>query len=330
VDLGGGRGTLGCVARHSHDHHAPTGPDAARLAWAAALNGGFGIAQVIGGIVVGSVAVLADAVHQGADAAGLLVALGAAVLASRPPSDRRTFGWGRVDALGAQISGILLLGGVVWLVIESIDRLRDPVDVSALGVSLFGLVGIAVNAGSLLLLRRRHAHSHGGRGSLAVHAARLHLLTDLGGSIAVLVAGVGVAITGWDRLDPAASLLIAAAAGVAALDLMRQASDVLLDRSPPHLDPAAVTEALAAVPGVVGVHHVHLWSLGAEEIALSAHVQMAGDLALHDVQEHTRQLEGMLVSTFGIGHTTLQVECHDCEQPAHADRARHDPHADTR
>jgi cobalt-zinc-cadmium efflux system protein len=304
----------------AHEHHTgehEAGPGPRRLALAAALNGAFGIGQIVGGIVVGSVAVLADAAHQGADAVGLLVALGAALLAQRPPSARRTFGWARADALGAQISGVLLLAGVVWLVWESVARLRDPVEVDALGVAIFGVLGIAVNGGSLVLLRRG-AHTHRRtEGALAVRAARLHLLTDLGGSVAVLVAGVGVAVTGWERLDPAISLVLAAAAGVAALDLVRRASNVLLDRSPAHLDPTDVAEALGAAPGVVGVHHVHLWSLGGEAVALSAHVQMAGDLALHDVQEHTRVLEALVATRFGIGHTTLQVECHDCEQPAH-------------
>jgi cobalt-zinc-cadmium efflux system protein len=302
-----------------HDHAGDRGgdPGPGRLGLAAALNGGFGIAQIVGGLALGSVAVLADAVHQGADSVGLLVAVAAALLARRAPSARRTFGWGRMDAVGAQISGVVLLGGIGWLAWESIERLRDPVEVGALGVSVFGALGIAVNAGSLVLLRRGHAHVGHGHGSLAVRAARLHLLTDLGGSAAVLVAGVGVASTGWERLDPAASLLIAAAASVAAIDLVRRASDVLLDRSPSHLDPGAVADVLSSHPGVVGVHHVHLWSIGAHDVALSAHVQMAGELVLHDVQEHTRELEALVSTRFGIGHTTLQVECHDCEQPAH-------------
>lgn len=282
------------------------------------MNGGFGIAQVVGGLVIGSVAVLADAAHQGADATGLLIALAAALLVRRPPSARRSFGWARADALGAQLSASLLLASLAWLGWESIDRLRHPVDVSAGGVSAFGAVGIGVNALGLLLLRGSHAgHGHGHAEGLSIRAARLHLLTDLGGSVVVLVAGLGVAATGSDRIDPVASLLISAAAVVATVALLRQATGVLLDRVPAHLDLDEVSAALSSEPGVEEVHHLHLWSMGSSGVALSAHVRLTGDLALHEAQERTREFEDLLAHRFGIRHTTLQVECHDCEAPSH-------------
>jgi cobalt-zinc-cadmium efflux system protein len=280
------------------------------------VNGGFGIAQVIGGLVIGSVAVLADAAHQAADAVGLLIALAAALLSQRPPSKRRSFGWGRADALGAQLSASLLLASLVWLGWESIDRLRHPVDVSAGGVSAFGAIGIAVNALGLVLLRDDHA-GHGHAEVLSVRAARLHLLTDLGGSVVVLLAGIGVAATGQERLDPIASLVISVAAVAATVGLLRQATGVLLDRVPAHLDMDEVSAALAGEPGVEEVHHLHLWSMGTSGVALSAHVRLGGDLALHEAQERTREFEDLLSQRFGIRHTTLQVECHDCEAPSH-------------
>ena len=306
---------------HGHDHgHGPVGSaTTGRLAAAAAINGGFGVAQVIGGLLIGSVAVLADAAHQAADAIGLLIALGAALLARRPPSKRRTFGWGRADALGAQLSASLLLASLVWLGWETIERLRHPVEVEAGGVSAFGAIGIAVNALGLLLLRDAHAgHSHGPGGEgLSVRAARLHLLTDLGGSVVVLLAGVGVALTGADRIDPVASLLISLAAAAATVGLLRQATGVLLDGVPDHLDMDEVTAALATQPGVEEVHHLHLWSMGSSGVALSAHVRLGGDLALHQAQERTREFEDLLAERFGIRHSTLQIECHDCEAPSH-------------
>ena len=309
-------GTLSPIDGHDHDHE-PAEAGTTRLALAALVNGGFGIAQVVGGLLIGSVAVLADAAHQGADAIGLLIALAAAILARRPPSKRRSFGWGRADALGAQLSASLLLASLVWLGWESIDRLRHPVDVSAGGVSAFGAIGIAVNALGLWLLRDGHAgHSHGG-GALSVRAARLHLLTDLGGSVVVLLAGAGVAITGQERIDPVASLLISVAAVAATVGLLRQATGVLLDRVPAHLDMDDVSAALAGAPGVEEVHHLHLWSMGSSGVALSAHVRLGGDLALHEAQERTREFEDLLADRFGIRHTTLQVECHDCEAPSH-------------
>jgi cobalt-zinc-cadmium efflux system protein len=292
------------VGESDHNH---------RLAFAAVLNGGFGVAQVVGGLLIGSVAVLADAAHQGADALGLLIALAAAVLAGRPPSARRSFGWGRADALGAQVSASLLLASLAWLAVVSIQRLADPVEVEAAGVSLFGLGGIVVNGLGIALLSRAHTHE----GGLSVRAARLHLVTDLGGSVAVLLAGLGVSATGWDRLDPIASLLISVAAAAATISLLRRSADVLLDRVPSHLDLDEVTAAIAGEPGVQGVHHLHLWSLGGSDVALSAHVRLAGDLPLHEVHERIREFEELLHERFGIGHTTLQVECHDCEAPSH-------------
>jgi cobalt-zinc-cadmium efflux system protein len=315
VQVGIGFGKLSPIS-HVHQHeHGPTAGDGdvapGRLAAAAAINGGFGVAQVIGGLAIGSVAVLADAAHQAADAIGLLIALTAALLARRPPSAERTFGWGRADAIGAQISGSLLLASLAWLTYETVGRLIDPVAVEARGLSVFGILGIAVNGIGLLLLRGSHGHV------LSVRAARIHLLTDLGGSMVVLLAGVGVALTGWDRLDPLASLVISAAAAWTTVDLLRSATGVLMDRVPAHLDMAEVTATLAAEPGVQGVHHLHLWSLGGGDVALSAHIQLAGDLALHEAQERTRGFEELLLDRFGIGHTTIQVECHDCEAPTH-------------
>lgn len=191
-------------------------------------------------------------------------------------------------------------------------------------MTVFGALGIAVNGLGLWLLRQgtdghAHAHTHASTGgeALSVRAARLHLLTDLGGSVVVLLAGIGVGATGQERLDPIASLVISAAALVATVGLLRTATDVLLDRVPAHLDMDEVVAALAEQPGVEEVHHLHLWSMGSSGVALSAHVRLAGDLALHEAQERTRGFEGLLAERFGIGHTTLQVECHDCEAPTH-------------
>lgn len=296
---------------HGHDH----GPDVStrRLAAAAVANAGYGVAQVVGGLLIGSVAVLADAAHQAADSLGLLIALGAALLSRRPPSDRRSFGWGRVDALGAQVSASLLLASLAWLLVVSVQRLLEPTDVAGVGVTLFGLGGMVVNGAGIVLLGGLGGHGHG----LSVRAARLHLLTDLGGSVAVLLAGVGVSATGWEALDPAASIAISLAAVAATVGLLRRSADVLLDRVPAHLDLDDVRATLAAEPGVEEVHHLHVWSLGGSEVALSAHVRLAGDLALHDAQERTRGFEALLHDRFGIGHTTLQVECHDCGAPVH-------------
>lgn len=162
---------------HSHahpDHHEAVEVSSTRLTLATIVNVGFAVVQVVVGLLIGSVVVLADALHQVVDAIGLITATIALRLSRRPSDAHMTFGWGKVDALGAYASGLLLLGSIVWVVYESVDRLFEPVEVSGTGVIVIGLLGVAINGVSVLALT--------GASGLAVRAARLHLLVDLGGS----------------------------------------------------------------------------------------------------------------------------------------------------
>lgn len=182
---------------HSHDHSAVSN---GRLGVAAAVNVGFAVVQVIVGLALGSVVVLADALHQVVDAIGLLTALVALTLLRRPATSTMSYGWGKADALGGYTSGLLLLGSVVWVVYESIERLFNPVEVDGGGVILIGIAGIVVNGASVLIL---------GEGEhLSLKAARLHLLVDLAGSVIVVLAGVVLRGTSLTWIDPVASLLI--------------------------------------------------------------------------------------------------------------------------
>lgn len=299
---------------HQHEHHphprADDGASGGRLAAAIVLNAGFGAVQIVTGLLFGSVAILADAGHQVVDACGLALALVAVRLAARPATSRRTFGWARADALGAMLSGVVLLASVVWVAIESLRRLVHPGDVSGVGVLVVGVVGIAVNGLGLLVVGR---HDH----RLSLRAARLHLLADLGGSVAVAMAGAAIVLTGWERVDPIASLAVVVLVAWSCWQLFVSASDVLLDRSPSHVDAEQIDAAVRTHDGVRDVHHLHVWSLGNGETAVSAHVVIDGEHTVHHAQEHIAVLESMLAERFDVHHVTLQVECHDCAAPAH-------------
>lgn len=301
---------------------------------AAGLNVGFAIIQVAVGIAIGSVVVLADAAHQVVDAVGLLTALGALMLARRPASERMSFGWGKADALGGFTSGLLLLGSIVWIGYEAVSRLLDPTDVEGASVIVIGLIAMLINGGSLVLLGNHghghaHQHSHDEHGhghghspsetadALSIQAARLHLITDLAGSAAVVLAGVILATTGWPWVDPAFSLLVSVVVLGSTVGLMRRSVAELLDRVPPGLHGDAVTTTLRTRPEVRDVHHIHLRPLGSGETSVTAHVVIDGELSVHEGQEEIDALTDLLASELGITHATIQLECHPCGSPQH-------------
>jgi cobalt-zinc-cadmium efflux system protein len=282
------------------------------LVFALVANAAFLAVEVVGGIAFGSLALLADAAHMATDVVVLSVAYAALRLTQRPPTERHTFGFARTEVLVAQGNGLLLFAGAIVVVVEAIRRFGSPHDLSAGGVVVVGAVGLVVNVASAGALFR-HAH-----GNMNLRGAFWHLFTDALGSVGVIVAGAGVALFGAEWLDPAASIVISALVIAAAWQLLRDAGRVLLEAVPANLDVAAVRDALASGPGVEAVHHLHLWTTGSEQAALSAHVVLGGPLSLHDAQLRAGDLKRMLADEFGIEHATLEVECHACvEDEAH-------------
>lgn len=285
--------------------------------WALLLNAGLAVGQVVVSIRAGSVAVLADAAHQGVDALGLALSGLSLRLRRRPASTRRTFGWQRADAVGAQLSGVLLSGALLWVVWESVHRLFAPTDVSGGPVVLIGLIGMAVNGGSALAIGRGHDHQ------LSVRAARLHLIGDFAGSAVVLVSGLLLQAFAWDRIDPIASLLVTALVARSVVGLLRQSTDVLLDAVPAGIDVDRMRADILTLPGVDDVHHLHVWSMGPGQPALSAHLLVDGNLNVHDAQEQVQAVRELLHLRYGIDHVTIEVECHPCLAPDHI----HGPHS---
>ena len=294
-------------AGHSHDHSEVSNT---RLALAAAVNVGFAFVQVIVGLALGSVVVLADALHQVVDAVGLLTALVALVLLRRPATSSMSYGWGKADALGGYTSGLLLLGSIVWIVYEAVGRFFNPVEVDGGGVVLIGIAGIVVNGASVLIL---------GEGEhLSLKAARLHLLVDLAGSVVVVLAGLLLQGTSYTWIDPVASLLVNMLVLHGTYNLLRAAGGELLDRSPVGADIDEIEALIKATSGFDEVHHIHTRSLGPGSASMTAHVVIDDALGLHDAQEAMHAVQHDLAEQFGIAHSTIQLECHTCEDVAHA------------
>ncbi|HET8949284.1 MAG TPA: cation diffusion facilitator family transporter [Solirubrobacteraceae bacterium] len=298
--------SLDTHTRHPHDHHHHTvAPDAdrRRLAAALALILGFMVAEVVAGLIAGSLALLSDAAHMLTDAGALALALVAARLAARPPSGRFTFGLGRAEVLSAQVNGaaLLVLAGVI--AVEAVQRFFSPIEVEGGIVIVVGLLGAAVNVAAAWQLAKAE------RRSLNVEGARAHVLTDLYASLGAALAGAVVLTTGIEEADPVAALLVSALMVRSGWSLLRDSSTVLLEGSPSGVRTEDVGRALVGAPGIVEVHDLHVWELTAGFPALAAHVLVRpGD----DCHGRRRELEELLHDRFGIHHTTLQVD-HEAE-----------------
>jgi cobalt-zinc-cadmium efflux system protein len=285
---------------------------ARRALWIAlGANAGLLAAELLGGFAFASLALLADAAHLATDVVGLAVALVAQTLVTRPASDRRTFGLRRAEALGAQANAFLVLGAAVWIAVEAVGRLGTGHEVDGAGVVAVAAVALALNGVSAAVL----AGVAGRR--LNLRAALVHLLADVGSSLAVLVAGIGVLAFAADWLDPVASLAIAALVVWSIWGLLRDTTNVLLEAAPRDLVVRDVEHALSAAPGVEAVHHLHVWEVASDLPALSAHVVLNGAPTLHDAQARGDELKTMLADRFGIAHATLELECHECDTPDH-------------
>ena len=198
-----------------------------------------------------------------------------------------------------------------WVCFEAVQRLSNPQSIDGLGVLIVGVLGLLVNAGSAWAIARSAGTS------LNLRGAFLHLASDAVGSVGVVVAGSVVLATGAEWVDPLVSILISVLVLVAAWQLLRDATRVLLEGVPKGLDVDAVEEVLATADGVEAVHHLHVWSIGSETPALSAHVVLTGELTLHQAQTRGEELKAELALQFGIEHATLELECHTCADDEH-------------
>jgi cobalt-zinc-cadmium efflux system protein len=279
---------------HGHGEH-----DRRLLGVSLALILAFMAAEVVFGILADSLALLADAGHMLTDAAALALALVAAWAASLPARGRFTFGFARAEILAAQANGITLVLIGLWILYEAVRRLIEPPEVQAGVVTIVALGGVAVNLIVLWLLSRAR------RQSLNVRGAYVHITTDLAAFAGTVVAGVLILLTGWDRFDPIASLVVVGLMFQASVGLLRESGRIFLEGAPASAPPRDVGEALARHPHVVEAHDLHVWTVTSGFPALSAHVLVEPGADCHRIR---LELEGMLRDRFGIDHSTLQVE----------------------
>ena len=279
--------------------HAPPA-STRRVGAALALILGFMAVEVVAGVLAHSLALVSDAAHMLTDAAALGLSLLALRLAARPARGAMTYGFLRVEALAAQANGITLVVLAGAIVYSAVGRLISPPVVSAWAMVAVALAGIAVNAAATVALAGAGREAH-----MSVEGSFQHILTDLFAFIGTALAGVAILLTGFERADPIASLLVAALMVRSAVGLLRASGRIFLEAAPPDLDPQEIGRALAARPHVVEVHDLHVWELTAGFPALSAHVLVEREADCHATRW---ALQELLRERFGLEHTTLQVD----------------------
>ena len=301
-----------CDHDHPDDHHAghhhahshgftPERFDRA-MAIGVALNALFVGAEIAAGVAGGSLALLADAGHNAGDVVGLLLAWGASRLARRPPTPRYTWGLRRSTIYAALTNAVLLLTACGGILLEAVHRLRDPVEVAGPLVVIVAGIGVVINTVTALLFFR------GAGGDANVRGAFLHMAADAAISAGVVIAGIVIAVTGQAWIDPLVGIAITVAIIAGTWGLFRESVDLALDAVPRGLDPAAVTDLLAAIPGVTEVHDLHVWNASTSEISLTVH------LVVPDSDSHERVLARAtddLRGRFHVDHTTIQLERED-------------------
>ena len=284
---------------HAHSHGVRADADRRALGFALALIVGFMGVEVVVGILASSLALISDAAHMLTDAGAIALSLVAARLAARPAGGPMTYGLGRAEILSAQVNGATLLVLGLLIVYEGVHRLFDPPGVDALPVLAVAVTGIGVNLAAVGILGRAN------RASLNVEGSFQHLLTDLYAFIGTAIAAVVILTTGFDRADAIASLAVAALMLRSAYGLLKASGRVFLEAAPEGVDPVEIGQALAAQPGVVEVHDLHVWEVTSGFPALSAHVVVTQEADCHAARAG---LEEVLRERFGLEHTTLQVE----------------------
>lgn len=300
---------------HSHGHAPGSagGAHRGKLLLVLGITSTVLVAELVGSWLSGSLALLADAGHMFTDVAGILLAVLAVTFAAKPATRKRTFGYYRLEILAAVVNGMLLLAVAVFILLEAWQRWQSPPEVSSGLMLAFAVVGLAANLVGLLILRP------GSSQSLNVKGAYLEVLGDLLGSIAVIVAAVVIAVTGWQRADVVASVAVALMIVPRVWALLREAVDVLLEAAPRGVDLDEVREHIERVPGVLGAHDLHAWTITSGMPVLSVHVVVedrildsGGGGAILD------RLYRCLVDHFDVEHSTFQLE-----SPSHADHEFH-------
>ncbi|MHA6262607.1 cation diffusion facilitator family transporter [Arenibacterium sp. CAU 1754] len=303
---------------HHHHHHIDPATGDARVAWAVAVNMGLTLAQIIGGILSGSLALIADALHNFSDAVALIIAFFARRISRRPSSATMSFGYARAEVVAALINYTTLIVLALYLIYEGILRALDPQPIDGWLVVWVAVIALSVDLATAALTYSMS------KDSMNIRAAFLHNLADAMGSVAVIVAGTLVILKGWTWVDPLVTLMIAAYILWHVWVEIGGVIRVLMLASPPGIDPETVASAISDMSGVLDVHHLHLWQMHEHVPALDAHLAIeTGEWSEADRIKDA--VKDMLCDRFGIWHSTLELECalHMCKAPSrfgHRDR----------
>jgi cobalt-zinc-cadmium efflux system protein len=290
-----------------HHHHAP--PDYNRaFAAGVALNVGFVIVEAVFGVLSNSLALLTDAGHNLSDVLGLLLAWGAAALAKKRPSARRTYGYSRATILASLFSGLLLMGAVGAIGWEAVSRLMTPAEPAGKTIMIVAAIGVVINTATALFFLSGKDHD------LNIRGAFLHMAADAAVSLGVVASGALIFYLGFNWIDPLISLLIAAVILLSTWGLLRDSLNLAVDAVPRGVDPDAVRDYLSALPGVQAIHDLHIWPMSTTDTALTAHMVME---EFPDSDRYLNEVAEVLQSRFSINHPTIQLERHDGEFQCH-------------
>ncbi len=289
---------------HGHHHHHHDASER-RLFWAMLIIGTFMIVELVGGLISGSLALLADAGHMFSDFVSLMLAWLAFRISRKPADSKRSFGYDRFQVLAAFVNGMTLLFIAIWIVSEAVVRLLTPVEVQATPMLVIAIIGLVINLIAFLVLEA------GQSSNLNMKGAAAHVLADLLGSVAAIAAALVILWTGWMPIDPLLSLVVAVLIVRSGWSIVRHSAHILLEGTPDEISLTEVSLKLSSHEMLVDVHHLHIWGLTQEKRMATLHVVISDGA---DVDQVRRDVENVLERDFGISHCTIQIEFENCEQ----------------
>jgi cobalt-zinc-cadmium efflux system protein len=296
---------------HSHHHDHTHGANKKALSISLILIGVFMLVEVIGGLLTNSLALLSDAGHMLSDAISLLVALMAFKIGERTADTERTFGYKRFEILAAMFNGATLIVIAIAIFIGAIGRFINPPEIASTGMLVIAVIGLLVNLIVAKILTSGDTHDN-----LNMRGAFLHVLGDLFGSVAAIVAALSIMFFGWGFMDPLASVIVAILITVSGWRVLRQSLHVLMEGVPEGINLDKLTKTMNEVEGVEGVHHVHVWTITSGFNAMSGHIVVNGQLNVHETQKIIQAVESKM-KEIDINHVTLQVECKHKQHSGH-------------
>lgn len=289
---------------HDGDRHSHLG-DRKRVGLALALTVSFMVVEAVGGLMSGSLALLADAGHMLADSGALALALAGFHFAARPSDDRRSYGYGRAQVLAAFANGVMLLVVAVWIIAEAAERFVAGSQIAAIPMLIVAIAGLIANLAAFRILHGGDRHH-----SLNLRGVLLHVAGDILGSLAAIIAALVIIFGGWTLIDPLLSLLVAALLLFGAIDLIRRSGHILLEGAPETAEADDIRKRLlAALPEIEDVHHIHVWSLTEKHPLVTLHARVAGSA---DGDAALSRIKAFLDETYGIAHATVQLERGPC------------------